>query len=193
MRAFLHQLSNKACALLIVNTYDSDDFRKLQRQGYSALVLAALSRGLQLYNAAAAAQQGSSPTAVVSNDLQQLVEWLGLLAEAANRNESACAVNWGAASQQAKSMEQQLLDSGAHAQLVTWLLGRVLLPFHWLLDYVGLHSVTTHAWQRTHNSCSVSLHFVLLCRCVHSHAAELEATGSRHGAAAAGPAAATAP
>jgi hypothetical protein len=51
---FLQLVSSKACAALIEKK-PGKDFSRLHRQGYSPLVLAALSKGLQLYTAEAAA------------------------------------------------------------------------------------------------------------------------------------------
>jgi hypothetical protein len=112
--SFLQLANCKACATLIRNKPDSDDFRRLQRQGYSALVLAALSNGLQLYNAAAAGRRDSSPGAAVLN---LLLAWLDGFTAVVITNVAACSDYWGEGSQQAKNMEQELLDSGAKTLL----------------------------------------------------------------------------
>lgn len=109
--SFLQLVNCKACATLFRNKPDSDDFRRLQRQGYSALVLAALSRGLQLYNAAAAGQRDSSPGAAA------LLAWLDGFTKVVITNVAACSDYWGKGSQQAKNMEQELLNSGAETLL----------------------------------------------------------------------------
>jgi hypothetical protein len=109
--SFLQLANCKACVDFIRNKPDSDDFRKLQRQGYSALVLAALSKGLQLFHAATAAgQRGSSPDAALLN---LFVSWLSCFASVVICNVDACSAYWGEGSQLAKDMEQELLDSGA--------------------------------------------------------------------------------
>jgi hypothetical protein len=117
--SFLNLANCKACATLIRNIPDSDDFRRLQRQGYSALVLAALSKGLQLYNAATAAGQpdSSASVSVLEVQLRLLVGWLECFAAVVISNVGACSAYWGAGSRQVKDMEQELLDSGAHAVL----------------------------------------------------------------------------
>ena len=110
---FLHLVFSNACSS-IIRKNPGNDFRKLHRQGYGALVLAALSKGLQLYNAALAADQQDSSHGSVSTELQQLVDWLKSLAVAAINNVVNCTLHWGEASPEAKNMEQELLDSGAH-------------------------------------------------------------------------------
>lgn len=115
---FLHLVSSEACASLIRKKH-GNDIRKLQREGYSALVLAALSKGLQLCNAAvatavAAAQPGRPHCA--SKELQQLMYWLELLAVAAINNVDDCSLVSGESSHEARNMEQELLDSGVRMQ-----------------------------------------------------------------------------
>jgi hypothetical protein len=121
--SFLRLVTNKACATLFSNNHNGDDFRRLQRQGYSAVVLAALSKGLQLYNnaAVASALQGSFTGSAfridVSKDTQQLLDWVGFLALSSVQNVHSCAFYWGEGSQEVKNMEQELLESGVHALL----------------------------------------------------------------------------
>ena len=106
--SFLQLANCKACVDFIRNKPDSDDFRKLQRQGYSALVLAALSKGLQLFHAATAAGQRGRCC---------LAQFVRVMAESFASvvicNVDACSAYWGEGAQQAKDMEQELLDSGA--------------------------------------------------------------------------------
>jgi hypothetical protein len=120
--SFVDLVSSKACGTVLHSIKDGGDFARLQRQGYSALVLAALSKGLQLYtNAAAAAagagQQHSSTSSAVSKEQQQLVDWLGSLTMSVTKNFSRCSEHCGTASQQAKKMEQELVNSGESTPL----------------------------------------------------------------------------
>jgi hypothetical protein len=114
--AFLQLVNSKACGDILRSIDDDDDFKRLQRQGYSALVLAALSKGLRLYsiNAAAARQHDRSPSSAVSQDLQQVVDWVGYLSMSVITILTRISVHWGEGSREAKNMEQELLDSGAH-------------------------------------------------------------------------------
>jgi hypothetical protein len=116
--SFLQLVTSRACGAIICSIEDGDDFNRQQRHGFSALVLAALSRGLQLYNSAAetAGKQGSSPGAAQSHEPVRLVEMLSLLAMTVLTNTKRCLLHWGEGSQQAKNMEQELLDSGAHIE-----------------------------------------------------------------------------
>jgi hypothetical protein len=87
----------------------------LQRQGYNALVLAALSKGLQLLNSAAAAWYSSPGLPAQHMQLQQLKDSVTSLAIAATNIVVACSVQWGAGSPEATNMEQELLDSDANS------------------------------------------------------------------------------
>jgi hypothetical protein len=106
---FLHLIKSQACATFIRRQTDENDFRRWQRQGYGTLVLAALSKGLQLYNsnAAAAMHQDSSPG--LTQDQQQLVDCLGSLALAVDGLFRSIL---GKSSPDAKTLEQEVLDSG---------------------------------------------------------------------------------
>jgi hypothetical protein len=103
---FLHLIKGQT---LIRRQTDGNDFRRWQRQGYGTLVLAALSKGLQLYNsnAAAAMHQDTSPGH--THDQQQLVDCLGSLALAVDGLFRSIL---GKSSPEAKMLEQEVLDSG---------------------------------------------------------------------------------
>lgn len=106
---FLHLIKSYACVAVIRQMKDSNERRQLQGQGYSALVLAALSKGLQLYNNAG--QLDSSPGAGVCQDLQQLVDCLGTFTLAVN---SLLSSRLRSGSPEATLMDHEVLDSGAH-------------------------------------------------------------------------------
>ena len=108
---FLHLIKSYACVAVIRHMKDSNERRQLQGQGYSALVLAALSKGLQLYNNAAAGQLDSSPGAGVCQDLQQLVDCLGTFTLAVN---SLLGSRLRSGSPEATLKDHEVLDSGAH-------------------------------------------------------------------------------
>lgn len=113
---FLHLVSSDSC-WFTTRKLSINEFEELQRRGYSALVLAALSKGLLLFNAAVAAEQlDSPPSSVVSRDLQHLMFWLQCLAGATTSNMISSLLHGGEGSAQAKNMEQEVLDSGAHAK-----------------------------------------------------------------------------
>ena len=110
---FLDLVSSETYKVLF-KTKPGNQFRGLQRQGYNALVLAALSKGLQLLNSAAAAAWYSSPGLPAQHmQLQQLKDSVTSLATAATNIVVACSVQWGAGSPE--NMEQELLDSGANS------------------------------------------------------------------------------
>jgi hypothetical protein len=116
--SFLHLFNSIACETVFCSIEDSNDFARQQRHGYTALVLAALSRGLQLYNtahdiAAATAGQGHNPPAApLLQDLAQMVDKLCFLAITVLANSKRCLLLWGEGSQEAKNMEQEFLDFG---------------------------------------------------------------------------------
>ena len=115
LRSFLQLVNSKGCKAIFCSIENDDDFKRQQRHGYSALVLAALSRGLQLYNeAAATAGQQDSCSSAPSDDLAQLVDALCMAAMAVLTSTKRCSMHWGEGSREAKNMEQELLDSGAH-------------------------------------------------------------------------------
>jgi hypothetical protein len=119
--SFVQLCNSKACEALFRSIEDGDDFERQRRRGYTALVLAALSRGLQLYNNAAAPAlgQGASPAAAaLFLDRAQLVNKLCLLSMIVLTNTKLCLMHWGEGSREAQKMEQELLDSGAHAEVL---------------------------------------------------------------------------
>jgi hypothetical protein len=116
--SFVRLASSKAFGALICK-HPEDEFRRLQRQGYSALVFAALAKGLQLHNSTAASAAGSQdrrPAVSAPKELQGTMDGLGSLAVAATDVVVGCLMMWGEGSREANNMGQELLDSGVHAQ-----------------------------------------------------------------------------